>query len=536
MVHEYVSRLRQALGDASRIATRVPGYLAVCSDDELDARCFSRLTAAARTAARAGKHADALRAYDEALDLWRGDALAGAELEGEARVDAARLDQERLLVKEERVDSALALGLHRDADPRARATRARRTPARTPARSAHARALPRRAADRRARALPRSAGAARRARRNRARPRAARARAGDPAARPGSRARAAAAPSARDAGQGRAAPATVGPADDPRRRRRRRQSRRVAAARLVRTRRWRHRGRRTDRRQLGGGDRRRARAPHRIDRHRPQASSPSAVAAGAGLDLGGERRRGHRLAHRPGDARGDPDHPRRPRPGGYRVRRRLRVGHGWPRRHGLEDRPADEHARPDDRGRERARRHRRRRARRVGRELERSQRHPHRRGDRKRRGASRRSQSGADGVAIGGGSVWVTGEATGIVTRHRCAQRAHPRHDPCRQRSVGRDGRSGLRLGCEQPRRHRDADRPHLRRGRATIPVGDGPNGIARHARRHLGEQRARRHDHEDRSHSRHRRQDRADRQSPRGRRARIRSAVRGRPGIGRRA
>ena len=117
MVHEYVSRLRQALGDASRIATRVPGYLAVCCDDELDTGRFSRLTAAARTAARAGKHGDALRAYDSALDLWRGDALAGAELEGEARVDAARLDQERLLVKEERVDSALALGLHRDLIP-----------------------------------------------------------------------------------------------------------------------------------------------------------------------------------------------------------------------------------------------------------------------------------------------------------------------------------------------------------------------------------------------------------------------------------
>ena len=68
MVHEYVSRLRQALGDASRIATRVPGYLAVCSDDELDARRFSALAAAARTAASAGEHAEALQAYDEALD------------------------------------------------------------------------------------------------------------------------------------------------------------------------------------------------------------------------------------------------------------------------------------------------------------------------------------------------------------------------------------------------------------------------------------------------------------------------------------
>ena len=114
MVHEYVSRLRQALGDASRIATRAPGYLAVCSDNELDARRFSALAAAARLAASAGAHAEALQAYDEALRLWRGDALEGVELEGDARVDAARLDDDRLLVAEERIDSALALGRHRE--------------------------------------------------------------------------------------------------------------------------------------------------------------------------------------------------------------------------------------------------------------------------------------------------------------------------------------------------------------------------------------------------------------------------------------
>ena len=117
MVHEYVSRLRQALGDASRIVTRVPGYIAVCSDEELDARRFSTLTEAARTAARAGEHAEALKSYDGALKLWRGDALAGADLEGAARNDAAHLDQERLLVREERIDSALALGRHRELIP-----------------------------------------------------------------------------------------------------------------------------------------------------------------------------------------------------------------------------------------------------------------------------------------------------------------------------------------------------------------------------------------------------------------------------------
>ena len=117
MVHEYVSRLRTALGDASRIQTRVPGYLVICSDEELDTRLFSQFAATARAAASADEHAVALRVYEQALGLWRGDALAGVELEGAAQIDAARLDQERRSVAEERVDSALALGRHRELIP-----------------------------------------------------------------------------------------------------------------------------------------------------------------------------------------------------------------------------------------------------------------------------------------------------------------------------------------------------------------------------------------------------------------------------------
>ena len=117
MVHEYVSRLRTALGDGSRIETHAPGYLVACTDDELDARLFSRLAADARGAASADDHKKALQSYEEALGLWRGDVLAGVELEGEAQVDVARLDQERRLVAEERIDSALACGKHRELIP-----------------------------------------------------------------------------------------------------------------------------------------------------------------------------------------------------------------------------------------------------------------------------------------------------------------------------------------------------------------------------------------------------------------------------------
>lgn len=117
MVHEYVSRLRIALGDASRIETRAPGYVIACGDGELDSRLFSELAAAARAAANAHDHARALGSYERALALWRGDALAGVQLEGRAQIDVARLDEERRLVAEESFDSALALGRHRELIP-----------------------------------------------------------------------------------------------------------------------------------------------------------------------------------------------------------------------------------------------------------------------------------------------------------------------------------------------------------------------------------------------------------------------------------
>ena len=68
-------------------------------------REFGRLTGAARAAAGAERHAEALRSYDQALALWRGDALADIALEGHVQIAAARLDQERRLVGEERIEA-----------------------------------------------------------------------------------------------------------------------------------------------------------------------------------------------------------------------------------------------------------------------------------------------------------------------------------------------------------------------------------------------------------------------------------------------
>jgi YVTN family beta-propeller protein len=112
MVHEYVSRLRQSLADAGVIATRPPGYVLELADGVLDVSQFVRLTAAARVAAGARREGEALRSYDQALAVWRGDALSDVAMESHAQIAVERLDRERGLVREERIDCALALGQH----------------------------------------------------------------------------------------------------------------------------------------------------------------------------------------------------------------------------------------------------------------------------------------------------------------------------------------------------------------------------------------------------------------------------------------
>ena len=110
MVHEYVSRLRGALGEASVIATRSPGYVVERDVCDLDAVRFAELLGTARAAVAADELDQALTAFEEALGLWRGDALSDVALEADARLAAARLDDERRTARSERVDLALTLG------------------------------------------------------------------------------------------------------------------------------------------------------------------------------------------------------------------------------------------------------------------------------------------------------------------------------------------------------------------------------------------------------------------------------------------
>jgi DNA-binding SARP family transcriptional activator len=97
----HISQLRKALG-RERIVTQAPGYRVVVGPGELDSERFEQLVA------RDGSDAEALR---DALDLWRGPPLA--ELgEGFAPAERGRLEEERVLALERRIDADLALGRH----------------------------------------------------------------------------------------------------------------------------------------------------------------------------------------------------------------------------------------------------------------------------------------------------------------------------------------------------------------------------------------------------------------------------------------
>ena len=116
-----VSALRRLLADADpghggTLVIRVAdGYRLALPPDALDAHRFASLTDQGRAAVRAGDQAGAAGLFRQALGLWRGPALADAapwstRLAGEA----ARLEELRVAVTEDRLACDLAIGAHGD--------------------------------------------------------------------------------------------------------------------------------------------------------------------------------------------------------------------------------------------------------------------------------------------------------------------------------------------------------------------------------------------------------------------------------------
>jgi DNA-binding SARP family transcriptional activator len=102
----HVSQLRKALVPHEAIVTQEPGYVIRVGPDELDLLRFEALVEEAR---RTPPELAAQR-LREALDLWRGPALADLANESFAQTEILRLEELRLGALERRLDADLALG------------------------------------------------------------------------------------------------------------------------------------------------------------------------------------------------------------------------------------------------------------------------------------------------------------------------------------------------------------------------------------------------------------------------------------------
>ncbi|MFL5790903.1 MAG: BTAD domain-containing putative transcriptional regulator [Actinomycetota bacterium] len=114
-IQVYVSELRKAIGSGGGIgvAYRDPGYTLDVPETALDVHRFDAL----RERGRAALPEDPARAaalLGEALDVWRGAALADFRYDDFAQGDIERLEERRLATIEDRVDAELALGRHAD--------------------------------------------------------------------------------------------------------------------------------------------------------------------------------------------------------------------------------------------------------------------------------------------------------------------------------------------------------------------------------------------------------------------------------------
>jgi DNA-binding SARP family transcriptional activator len=103
-LHNTISQLRRLIGDV--LVTRSPGYVLRVDRSHVDALRFEDLLRQSRQAEPAVRAAQ-LR---EALALWRGAALLDVCYETFAAGEASRLDELRLVAREELIEAELELG------------------------------------------------------------------------------------------------------------------------------------------------------------------------------------------------------------------------------------------------------------------------------------------------------------------------------------------------------------------------------------------------------------------------------------------
>jgi DNA-binding SARP family transcriptional activator len=112
IVQTYVSRLRRAFGPTGPelLRFRDSGYVLEVAADQVDARRFEALARRGRDLLEAGDP-DAAPVLRSALDLWRGEVLAGMDADF-ARSAVSRLHERRLTATEDLFDAELRAGRH----------------------------------------------------------------------------------------------------------------------------------------------------------------------------------------------------------------------------------------------------------------------------------------------------------------------------------------------------------------------------------------------------------------------------------------
>lgn len=116
----YVSNLRRVLAPVAEeigrplVVTQRPGYLLRLDVGQSDLLSFEASCDDADRAIADGRTADAVRSYRAALQLWRGDPLAGLPVDPTSHGSTARLDLVRVSVLERTAEAELAIGRHRE--------------------------------------------------------------------------------------------------------------------------------------------------------------------------------------------------------------------------------------------------------------------------------------------------------------------------------------------------------------------------------------------------------------------------------------
>ncbi|WP_030801959.1 BTAD domain-containing putative transcriptional regulator [Streptomyces sp. NRRL S-337] len=105
-----VSRLRKALGSGAALEAAGAGYRIVVAHDDVDACRFERLAREGRAALHAHDAERAAALLREALELWRGPALAGIAESETAQPAAVRLEEHRLGALEDRIEAECRMG------------------------------------------------------------------------------------------------------------------------------------------------------------------------------------------------------------------------------------------------------------------------------------------------------------------------------------------------------------------------------------------------------------------------------------------